>query len=88
MRKLIMFIFFILSLIAIIAISMSLNDLMSILNLGSFDIDDVLSLLENSDINEIIQGLGLILYGLFRLYGFPLIVFLVSFNGMAIKKSK
>lgn len=86
MRKLIMFIFFVLSLVAIIGITMSLNDLLSFLNLGSMSLEDIQNLFETSTVEEIIQGLGTIIYTLMQVYGIPVIIFLISLNGMAISK--
>ena len=87
MRKIIMFIFLILSLGTMIAFTASINDLLSFFDFGIFDLDEILYLLENNDLDEILPTLGFVLWGLFQLYGIPLIVFLVSLNGLAIKKN-
>ncbi len=86
MRKLIMFVFFVLSLVAIIGITMSLNDLLSFLNLGNMSLEDIQNLFETSTVEEIIQELGTIIYTLMQVYGIPIITFLISLNGMAISK--
>ncbi len=86
MRKLIMFVFFVLSLVAIIGITMSLNDLLSFLNLGNMSLEDIQNLFETSTVEEIIQELGTIIYTLMQVYGIPIIIFLISLNGMAISK--
>ncbi|XFA98320.1 hypothetical protein ACAG96_05440 [Candidatus Izemoplasma sp. B36] len=87
MRKIIMFIFLILSLGTMIAFTASINDLLSFFDFGVFDLDEILYLFENNDLDEILPTLGFVLWGLFQLYGIPLIVFLVSLNGLAIKKN-
>jgi len=86
MRKLIMFIFMVLSLAAIVGITMSLSSLLSLLDLGTIDLNDISTLLQNSTITEIMQVLGYLIWGLFQLYGIPIIVFLISLNGLAIKR--
>lgn len=85
MRKLIMFVFLLLSLATMIAFTFSLNELFTLFGLGVIDWDDILSLIEDNSIEDILPTLGVVLGGLFQLYGMPLLVFLVSLNGLAIK---
>jgi len=85
MKKLIMLIFFLLSLATMIAFSFSINELFSVLGLGSFDLEEIISLFEESPLKDIVPMLGIVLWGLFQLYGIPLIVFLVSLNGLTSK---
>lgn len=87
MRKLIMFVFLVLSLFAMIAFTVSLSDLMGLFGLGSVDFNDILDLLQNTPVEEWPSTFGLLLYGLFQLYGIPLAIFLISWNGLATKKA-
>lgn len=82
MKKIIMFLFFLVSLVTIIAFTFSINYFFSLFGLGGFDINDIISSLDNSTLEEIMPALGIILWGLFQLYGIPLVVFLVSLNGL------
>jgi len=87
MRKIIMFIFFLLSLITLIAFTYAIQDLISFFSL-EFDFNEIASLFrDKAPLDEILPALGVILWGLFQLYGIPLLVFLVSWNGLAIKKN-
>jgi len=85
MRKLIMFIFMVLSLATIILISMSLNQVASLLGI-SLSWDDIMTIIQNVGTEGLTVMLGTVLIGIFQLYGIPLIVFLVSLNGLAIKR--
>jgi len=87
MRKLIMFVFFLLSLVTMIAFTMSVGDLLSMFGLGSFEWSDITAIFENATISEILPALGAILWGLFQLYGIPLAIFLISWNGLATSKN-
>ena len=86
MRKLIMFIFLIISLVTMISFTFSIDYFFSLFGLGSFDINHIISSLDGLTLEEILPSLGIILWGLFQLYGIPSIVFLVSLNGLAIKR--
>ncbi len=86
MKKLIMFIFLLLSLATMIMFSFSINELFTTLGFGSFDLDEILSLFQNSPFEDIIPILGVVLWGVFQLYGIPLIVFLVSLHGLTSNK--
>jgi len=85
MRKLIMFIFCLLSLGTMVLLTITISDLFAFLGLGTFELEAIKTLIQESPIEDIISALGLILWGLFQLYGIPLIVFLVSLNGLKIK---
>jgi hypothetical protein len=61
------------------------GDLMSLLNSTSFSWSDLLDLIESTPLEDLIPALSVVLWGLFQIYGFPLIVFLVSFNGLMQK---
>lgn len=93
MRKLIMFIFMMISLITMVVFSFALNELFSFLNelfgflgFGQFDLEVILEQFQESSLGEIFIALSILLFGLFQLYGIPIIVFLVSLNGLASKK--
>lgn len=78
-----MFIFFVLSLTAMILFTLSLSDLFSFLGLGSFEIEEIVTLIQEMSLETIVSALGTILWGLFQLYGIPLIVFLITLNGLS-----
>lgn len=85
MRRLVMLVFMVISLIALAAITYSVSDLMSLLNSTSFSWSDLLDLIESTPLEDLIPALSVVLWGLFQIYGIPLIVFLVSFNGLMQK---
>ena len=66
MKKFVMLVFFLLSLATIIAISFSINELFSGLGLGSFDLEDILSLFEGATFEDIVPVLGMFLWGVFQ----------------------
>lgn len=83
----------IISLITMVIFTIALNDLFSIsselfgfLGFAQFDLDFILSQFQESSIEEASIALSILLFGLFQVYGIPLIVFLVSLNGLASKK--
>lgn len=86
MRKLVMFIFFIISLVTIVALTISIDELISLFGVGSIDFESILELFNDGSAKEIIVGVGMLFYVLFQIYGIPLIVFLVSYNGLYSKK--
>jgi hypothetical protein len=88
-----MFVFMIISLITMVIFTIALNDLFSFSNelfgflgFAQFDLDFILSQFVESSIEEASIALSILLFGLFQVYGIPLIVFLVSLNGLASKK--
>jgi len=85
MKKIIMFIFLLLSLVTMIFFTISISQLFDTLGLGTFEIEAITTLIQEMPSEEIIPVLGLILWGLFQLYGLPLIVFLVSLIGLTSK---
>lgn len=85
MRKLIMFVFLVLSLATIIFISLSLNQVAAVLGIN-LSLDDILTIIQNVDSEGFTVMLGAVLIGIFQLYGIPLIVFLISLNGLALKR--
>jgi hypothetical protein len=87
MRKLIMFIFMIISLVTIILFTISVNSLFMSLGFGAFEWQYILDILQNYTFEELAPVLGVIAWGLFQLYGLPLAVFLICLNGLSIKRN-
>jgi hypothetical protein len=85
MKKLIMFIFFLLSLATMILLTITISELFTFLGLGTFELEIILEQMQESPIEDVLPSLGLVMWGLFQLYGIPLIVFLVSLNGLTNK---
>ena len=85
MKKLIMFVFFLLSLATMILLTITISELFTFLGLGAFQLEVILEQIQESPIEDVIPALGLVMWGLFQLYGIPLIVFLVSLNGLTSK---
>ncbi len=90
LRRLIMLVFLLISLFAIIAYTMTIESLVS--TLGGISIDFL-----NNAINKLISGLefkemmvlsAILLRVFFSIYGIPLIVFLISFNGLMQVRKK
>jgi hypothetical protein len=67
------------------AITYSITDLMSLLNSTPFSWADLIGAVQTTPLQDLIPSLSLVLWGLFQIYGMPLIVFLVSFNGLMQK---
>ena len=86
MKKLIMFVFLLLSLATMIVFTISITQLFETLGLGTFQIDEIIALFQEMTLTEISPVLSIALWGLFQLYGIPLIVFLVSLIGLTSKK--
>ena len=85
MRRLIMLIFMIISLTAMAAITYSISDLMALLNSTPFSWADLIEAVQTVPLEDSIPTLSLVLWGLFQIYGIPLLVFLVSYNGLMQK---
>lgn len=90
LRRIIMLVFLLISLFAIIAYTMTIESLVS--TLGGISIDFL-----NNAINKLISGLefkemmvlsAILLRVFFSIYGIPLIVFLISFNGLMQVRKK
>jgi hypothetical protein len=90
MKKFIMFFTLILSFIAIIGVTLFFGrviEIMQILNIfGNFTIDipTIISLFE-TDFEEGLYSIGILTWGVLQIYGIPLIIFLVSLNGLTSK---
>lgn len=78
MRRIVMFIFLLISLVAIVAFSITIEALLTALGITFADIAGIVSL----PFNEMIGEIGVLMSAFFNIYGVPLIVFLVSFNGL------
>ena len=85
MRKFIMFLFCLLSLGTMVLITISISELFNLFGLGTFEIEVIISLVQEMPIEELIPALTVVLRGIFELYGIPLVVFLVSLNGLSSK---
>ena len=85
MRKFIMFLFCLLSLGTMVLITISISELFNLFGLGTFEIEAIISLVQEMPIEEIIPALTVVLRGIFELYGIPLVVFLVNLNGLSSK---
>jgi hypothetical protein len=81
-----MYFFLILSLFTIIAFTLAINELIQLvpLGLGQITLEQIFELIKESSIENKIYILGIVLWGLFQLYGIPLIVFLVSYIGIKL----
>lgn len=86
MKKLIMFICLILSLATMILFTISISQLFNTLGLGNVAFDEILMLFQEMTISELAPILGLFLWGIFQLYGVPLVVFLISIIGLTGKQ--
>ena len=86
MRKLVMLIFFILSLFTIITFTFFISNLFSFFGLGQFDINEIIAMIQNQSLQDMLPELSAVLWGLFQLYGIPLAIFLISWNGLAMKR--
>ena len=88
MRRLIMFIFLILSLLAMIAFTVTLDSVFIAFGI-SFDWNNFVESLKTvNNFRAWMAVFTLILAPFFRVYGIPLIIFLISFNGLfQVKRS-
>lgn len=85
MRKLIMFIFCLLSLFTMIMFTISISELFNLLGLGTFELKEIISIIKEMPLEDAIPAIGVVMRGLFQVFGIPLIVFLVSLNGLFSK---
>lgn len=86
-KKIIMFFFMILSLVAILSISKSID-----LIIGNFvdnfvNFDSVIKVLKEQTFEEMVVTIGMLSHALLEIYGIPVIIFLVSLNGLTNKKA-
>jgi hypothetical protein len=86
MKKFIMLMFLVLSLATMVLFTIALDELFTMLGLGIFQIEELMATFEEMTLSEIAPVLGIALWGLFQLYGVPLIVFLVSLIGLTKNK--
>ena len=90
MRKLILSITLILSFIAMTSVTLFFGQLFDIIKnvglIGNMDIDlETLTALFETNIEEALYLVGLLSWIVVQLYGIPLIIFLVSLNGLKQK---
>ena len=89
MKKTIMLITLILSLLAMAGITLALGhigQLLSSLLFGGIGFDlSVISELFATDILTALSAIGVLLWGLVQIYGIPIIIFLVSLQGLTSK---
>jgi hypothetical protein len=90
MRKLILSFTLILSFIAMISVTLFFGQLFDIIKnvglIGNMEIDlETLTALFETNIEEALYLVGLLLWIIVQLYGIPLIIFLVSLNGLKQK---
>jgi len=63
------------------------NELLDMLGIiGIADFDEIISMIKETPIEVLIPVLSIVLSELFDLYGIPLIIFLVSLNGLTSNK--
>jgi hypothetical protein len=85
-----MFFTLILSLLAIIGVSIVLNEIISVfqviglLDSVSFDFSFIISTFE-TDFQQGLSLVGILAWGIVQLYGIPLLIFLVSLHGLTAK---
>ena len=90
MRKLILSFTLILSFIAMMSVTLFFGQLFDIIKnvglIGNMDIDlETLTALFETNIEEALYIVGLLSWIVVQLYGIPLIIFLVSLNGLKQK---
>lgn len=86
MRRIVMLVFLVISLVAMVAFSVTIEALFTDLGISFADITGLFT--SGMEATEILSFLGILLSGLFNIYGIPLIIFLICFNGlMQVKKS-
>jgi hypothetical protein len=90
MRKLILSFTLILSFIAMMSVTLFFGQLFDIIKnvglIGNMDIDlETLTALFETNIEEALYLVGLLSWIIVQLYGIPLIIFLVSLNGLKQK---
>jgi glucan phosphoethanolaminetransferase (alkaline phosphatase superfamily) len=90
MRKLILSFTLILSFIAMMSVTLFFGQLFDIIKnvglIGNIDIDlETLTALFETNIEEALYLVGLLSWIIVQLYGIPLIIFLVSLNGLKQK---
>lgn len=80
-RRIICFVFMIMSLIAIIGTIIFMSDIASSLNV-TIDFESLMEMIGNSTINELLYAAALMIQGIFLVLGTPIIIFLVSLIGL------
>lgn len=89
LRRLIMLVFLLISLFAIIAYTMTIESLVSTLGGISIDLNNAINKLKSGlKFKEMMVLSAILLRVFFSIYGIPLIVFLISFNGLMQVRKK
>jgi len=84
-----MLVFLLISLVAIISYTITIELLVSTLGGISVDLNDTITKLRSGvDLKEMLVLSAILLRVFFSIYGIPLIVFLVSFNGLMQVRKK
>lgn len=84
-----MLVFLLISLVAIISYTITIESLVSTLGGISVDLNDTVTKLRSGvDLKEMLVLSAILLRVFFSIYGIPLIVFLVSFNGLMQVRKK
>ena len=83
-RKLVSFIFFVISLATLIGMTFMLSELLTSFNV-SITIEEFLAMIGDSTIKEVMYSFSLLMYGIFTILGVPIIVSLLSLIGMTVK---
>lgn len=84
-----MLVFLLISLVAIISYTITIELLVSTLGGISVDLNDTVTKLRSGvDLKEMLVLSAILLRVFFSIYGIPLIVFLVSFNGLMQVRKK
>lgn len=89
LRRIIMLVFLLISLFAIIAYTMTIESLVSTLGGISIDLNNAINKLKSGlKFKEMMVLSAILLRVFFSIYGIPLIVFLISFNGLMQVRKK
>jgi hypothetical protein len=82
MKKIICFLFLLISLIAMICFTVSINQLLTMFGVQFSDLQQMFELFGEVSLKEMMIPLAIFLKASFEIYGFPLVVFLISLIGL------
>lgn len=88
MKRVILIIFLVFSLITMVALTVSINQMMQSIGTTWTNLLDYFNSNENRSFSEIVTLVGLLLRIIFEAYGTPLIVFLICLNGLKKREWK
>ena len=83
LRRLISFIFFILSLVTLIGMAIMIGDLLTHFGF-SMTFEDFFELIADSTIKDILYGFALLMYGMLSIMGVPIIILITSSIGLSL----